>query len=267
MSYEWLKKGWSEAILSPLLEEEEEEVDDTEYTRAASNSSSFPALTRHGNSSISSSRRRLRVEHERRLLRLLKDSRSTTDSEVTDYDYGARPLSSHDDDDNFGENGSAGDCCDGEMMTKRRTGVISPCAVVVVTFAAVSLYLTALVESVIILTVAGTVENAASAWALGVAGATCLLTSALIWTSEIRLSHAVSLRFGVKGLHHLARRLSDEIRILAKEKDALLTEVGRCERRMHFCFAPHDFSFRIENQNYVSLILTASSRFVYFWSR
>lgn len=209
-------------MLSPLLEEEE--VEEIEYM-SASNSSSSPALIRH--SSISSSRRRLRVEHERRLLRLLKSSCRTTDSEITDYDYGARPLSNHNDDDKFGNNDRVVDYCDGEMKTKRRNSVIRPCAVIVVTFAAVSLYLAALVESLLISMVAGTVETAASVWALGVACATCLLTSTLVWTCEVRLNHAVSLRYGVRGLHRLARRLSDELRILAKEKEALIAEVGR----------------------------------------
>ncbi|KAL3817294.1 hypothetical protein ACHAXA_003215 [Cyclostephanos tholiformis] len=224
--YEWFEKRRSETMLSPLLEEEE--VEDMSWASI----SSSPALKQQ--SSISSSRRRLRVEHERRLLRLLKSTCRTTDSEITDYDYGAHPSSNggiyidnDDDDDNFGYNDGVSDYYGGKI---KRRGVLRLCAVIVVTIAAVALYLAAFVESLLISTVEGSVDTDASVWASGVACATCLMTSTLVWRSEVRLSHAVSLRYGVRGLRCLAKRLTDELKILAKEKEALIAEVGRLEQ-------------------------------------
>ena len=237
-------------MLLPLLEGDEDDREDRSGIASASNnSSSASALRRHSSvgSAASSSRRRLRAEHERRLLRLLKDSCITTGSEVTDYEYGAHPhLPSSgsidvygvddDDDDVNGDNDNdvdvgdyEGDVYHAPARKMKWTDFLRLFAVVVVTAAGVSSYLAAIVQTMLVSTVAATTTaaTAASEWSLGAAGVTCLLTSTLVWRNEIRLNRAVSLRLGLRGLRHLARRLSRELKTLAREKEALISEVER----------------------------------------
>lgn len=232
--YEWFEKRRSETMLSPLLEEEEESREDRRNL-ASSNSNAWSSFglgvsRRSQPSSVSSTKRRLRVEQERRLLRLSKSSCRTSDSEATDYDYRAHLLSNssidisdHDDDDDDYE----GDVYHVPAQKMKWTDVLRRSVVAVVTIAGIASYLVAFVESLLITTVTATAETVASEWVLGVAGGTCLLTSTLVWRNEVRLSHVVSLRSGLRSLRHLERRLLDELRKLAKEEEALIAEVGR----------------------------------------
>ena len=237
-------------MLLPLLEGDEDDREDRSGFASASASSAASALKRHSSvgSAASSSRRRLRAEHERRLLRLLKDSCITTGSEVTDYEYGAHPhLPSSgsidvygvddDDDDVNGDNENdvdvgdyEGDVYHAPARKMKWTDVLRLSAVVVVTAAGISSYIAAIVQSLLVSAVTATTTTAATAaseWSLGVAGITCLLTSTLVWRTEIRLNHVVSLRAGLRGLRHLARRLARELKTLAREKEALIAEVER----------------------------------------
>jgi len=244
-------------MLLPLLEGDEDDRQDrsgfavalTSNDDDASSSAAPAPLKRHSSagSAASSSRRRLRAqEHERRLLRLLKDSCLTTGSEVTDYEYGAHPhLPSSGSIDIYGGGGDdnddgddvgvdvgdyEGDVYHAPARKMKWTDVLRLSAVVVVTAAGISSYLAAIVQSLLVSAVTATTATAATAaseWSLGVAGITCLLTSTLVWRTEIRLIHVVSLRAGLRGLRHLARRLARELKTLAREKEALITEVER----------------------------------------
>jgi hypothetical protein len=248
--YERFEKRMSDAMLLPLLEEgdEDDREDRSSRVASASNGASSSASAvkrlRAGSSSISvsSSRRRLRAEHERRLLRLLKDDscRTTTDSEVTDYEYGARPhppsggggIDVHGDDDDDHDHDGVGDDGDGDgdRAPARRmewTDVLRLSAVVLVTAAAVSSYLAAIMQSLLVYAAAGSVGVAAPEWALGAAGASCLLASTLVWGGEVRLRRAASVRLGLNGLRSLALRLSHELKTLAREEEALIAEVER----------------------------------------